>query len=103
MRRNRVPVKTGKFLDKVGRGGVTELPVAAEFLELVEQRIGLPRIQGIPKLPDQIGGLNQPRLDSRVIRVRSRGRREAGKFDCGGDTGGVDRRRLPEALVNEQL
>src|SRR4029077_16303246 len=37
------------------------------------------------------------------IRVRGRGRREAGQFDRGGDAGGGDRRRPPEALVNEQL
>src|ERR1700733_6496088 len=102
MSRDRVPVKSGKLLHEVGRGSVTVLPVAAELLELVEQRIGLPRIEGIAKLPDQIGGLNQPRLESGLIGVRSR-RREAGQFDGGGDTVGVDRRRLPEALVNEQL
>src|ERR1700733_5202040 len=103
MPRDGVPVKSGKLLDQVGGRRIAVLPVAAEFLELVEQRIGLPRIQGIAKLSDQIGGLNQPRLESRLIDVRSRGRRESGQFDGGGDAGGVDRRRLPKALVNEQL
>src|SRR5580704_316622 len=103
MSRDRVPVKSGELLDQVSRSRIAVLPVAAELLELVEQRIGLPRIEGIAKLPDQIGGLNQPRLESGLIGVRSRGRRKAGQFDGGGDAVGIDRRRLPEALVNEQL
>src|SRR5580698_11347299 len=103
MPRDGVPVKSGKLLDQVGRRRIAVLPVAAEFLELVEQRIGFPRVQRVAKLPDQIGGLNKPRLESWLIDVRSRGRRESGQFDGGGDAGGVDRRRLPEAFVDEQL
>src|ERR1700735_3582564 len=103
MPRDGVPVKSGKLLDQVGRRRIAVLPVAAEFLELVEQRIGFPRVQRVAKLPDQIGGLNKPRLESWLIDVRSRGRRESGQFDGGGDAGGVDSRRLPEAVVNEQL
>src|ERR1700722_12253873 len=99
MPRDGVPVKSGTLLERVARRRLAVLPVAAEFLELVEQRIGFPRVQRVAKLPDQIGGLNKPRLESWLIDVRSRGRRESGQFDGGGDAGGVGRRSPPRAVV----
>src|SRR5580698_2239071 len=100
MRRNGVPVECRELLNEVGGRGVAELPVAAELLELVEERVGFPRIQRVSKLPDQIGRLNEPRLESGLIRVRIR-RGKARKLDRGGDTIGIDCRRFAEPLVNE--
>ena len=78
MGRDGVPVKSRKLLDQVGGGGVAELPIAADLLELVEQGIGLSRIERIAKLPDQVGGLNEPRLESDLVGIPRSGPGEAG-------------------------
>src|SRR6516165_10798209 len=90
MRRDGGPIKSGKLLDQVGGGSVAELPIAADFLELVKQRVGLSRIQGVAELSDQIGSLNQPLLEIRLIRVWVPVWREAGEFDRRRDAGGVE-------------
>jgi 5-methyltetrahydropteroyltriglutamate--homocysteine methyltransferase len=100
--RHAVPEKPRILLQEVGRGFVAELPVAADFLEFVKERVGLLRIERVAKLSDEIGGLNQPRLETRfVVAVGARGK--AGKFDRVGHARGVNERRIAEPLVDEEL
>ena len=58
--RDAAPVEVGIALDQVGRGGVAELAVKADLLELIEQRIGLLQVERVAELPDQVRGLDQP-------------------------------------------
>ena len=68
--RHAVPEEPRILLHEVGGRFVAELPVAADFLEFVKERIGLLRIERVAELSDEIGGLNQPRLETRLIGLR---------------------------------
>jgi hypothetical protein len=47
------------FVDQVRRRCVAELPIQADFLEFVVERIGFPQIMRIAQLTNQIGGAQQ--------------------------------------------
>src|SRR5579859_3598687 len=72
LRRDVVPVELRVLVDDVGRRVVAELLVQADFLEFVEQRIGLSQVVGIAELADQIGRAQQQPLflDQIVVLVR---------------------------------
>src|SRR6266851_1310159 len=62
--RHAVPEKGRVPFNNVGRRRIAELPVGADLLELPIERVCFSRIQGIAKLPDEIGSLDQSRLET---------------------------------------
>src|SRR5215207_6828860 len=63
VRSDRAPIKIRVSLYEVGWRGISKLAIEAVFFELPEQRIRLFEVQGVAKLPDEIGCLDQPRLE----------------------------------------
>src|ERR1700723_3597602 len=57
--RDFVPVELWVFVDQVRRRCVAKLPVQADFLEFVVERIGLPQIMRIAELTNKIRGPQQ--------------------------------------------
>src|SRR5713101_4020606 len=55
--RDAVPKKRRVPFNNVGGRRIAKLPVGADLLELPIERVCFPRIQGIAKLPDEIGSL----------------------------------------------
>ena len=56
------PEEARILVGHIGRAGVAEPCIAADLLELVEQRVELSRIEGVGELADQIGSPQQARL-----------------------------------------
>ena len=54
------PEEARILVGHIGRAGVAEPCIAADLLELVEQRVELSRIEGVGELADQIGSPQQP-------------------------------------------
>jgi len=83
MWRNAVPIKLRVCIREIGRTGVAELPVHADFFELRVKCISLAQVMRISKLSDQVGGPHQQTLFLvRIIRVK---RWKAGEFNGAGD------------------
>src|SRR5271154_1477880 len=81
VRRHAVPIELRIFVDQVRRRFVAELPVQADFLEFIEERIGLSQIVRIAELTDEISGPQQrgPFVD--VCDIGRRRVRESRVFD----------------------
>src|SRR5258707_1704412 len=62
MHRDAVPKKSRVLLDDVGGRRIPKLPIGTDLLKLPIESVCFPRIQGIAKLPDEIGSLDQSRL-----------------------------------------
>ena len=67
--RDAVPKKRRVPFNDVGGRRIAKLPVGADLLELPIKRVGFPRIQGITELPDEIGSLDQSRLQNGGLRA----------------------------------
>ena len=99
----RVPIEPRILLDQVGGGFVAELPIAADFLEFVEESVGLLRIERIAELADEVGGLDEPRLQTGPLRVPVGPGRKAGELDRLRHPLGIDERRVAEPLIDEEF
>ena len=67
------PIELRIFVDQVRGRFVAELPVQADFLKLVVERVGFPQIVRIAELADQVGGSEQRRILMDVVVVGRRG------------------------------
>src|ERR1700730_18008710 len=67
--RDAVPEKRRVPFHNIGGRRIAKLPVGADLLELPIERVCFARIQGIAKLPDEIGGLDQSRLETGALRA----------------------------------
>src|SRR5437764_13624116 len=63
-----LPIELRIEIDDIGRGAITELPVEADLLELVEEGTRLANIMRVAELPDQIGRAQQRAFF--IIRIR---------------------------------
>src|SRR5450631_2505154 len=95
--RDAVPEKCRVLFNDVGGRRIAKLPVGADLLELPIQRVCFPRIQGIAELPDEIGGLDQFRLETGCLLAVFRDRK-ACHLERRRDTRGVDDWRFLESL-----
>ena len=95
--RDAVPEKRRVLLNNVGRRRIAKLPVGADLFELPIERVCLARVQGIAELPDEIGGLDQSRLQTAWLRAILRDWKSR-HLDCRRNT-----RRLEEWVFIETL
>ncbi len=94
------PEKPRILIDDVGRRGIAQLPVHADFVELEEQGVRLARVERIAHLADQVGGAHQPALQRRLpFRLR----RKARRLDRVRHALRVDGRRILQAFESEQF
>jgi hypothetical protein len=62
--RDAVPKKRRIPFDNVGGRRIAQLPISADLLELPIERVCFSCVQGIAELPDEIGRLDQFRLET---------------------------------------
>ena len=91
------------FVDQVGGRFIAELPVQADFLKLVEERVRLPQIVRIAELADQVGGPQQRRILVDLMLVGRGGVGEARVLDCARDPRAVELLDRRQAIEHEQL
>src|SRR5215213_12012640 len=103
MRGDTVPVEIGIAFDQVGRGGVAELPIEADLLELVEERVGLLHVERISELTDQIRRLHQTPLAIFRGVCRRWAHWKAGELNRSGDPLGIQSGRGAKPLHDEDL
>ena len=97
------PEEAGILISEVSWRLIAETLVAADLLELTEERIELARVERIAQLSDQIGGAQQACLAIRLGVVSLFRNREARQLDRPADAVGVHERVIAEALVYENL
>ena len=57
------------FVNQVGGRFIAQLPIQADFLELVVERVGFPQIVRVAELADEIRGPQQRRILVDVVVV----------------------------------
>src|SRR5882724_7033372 len=69
MHRDAVPEKRRVLLNNVGRRRIAQLAVGTDLLKFPIERVCLARVQGIAELSDEIGSLDQSRLQTAHLRA----------------------------------
>src|SRR6266849_703932 len=95
--RDAVPEKRRVPLNNVGRRRIAQLPVGPDLLKFPIERVCLARVQGIAELPDEIGSLDQSRLQTAHLRAILRDWK-ACHLDCRRNA-----RRVEEWILIESL
>src|SRR5882672_9612202 len=102
MHRDAVPEKRRVLLNNVGRRRIAQLPVGTDLLKFPIERVCLARVQGIAKLPDEVGGLDQSRLQTAWLHAILRDWK-ACHLDCRRNTRWVGDWRFIESLEYKYL
>ena len=90
MHRDAIPEKARIPVNQVRRRGIAELPVHSGLFELEVECIGFTGVHRIPELTDQIGSLDQFRLQANGLHGLINPRWKTGQFNCVSDARCVD-------------